>query len=193
MILNFRLGNERTMSKGFTDMQEMPPTIKKWSELQGLAAVSINNGKKAGTIEDFYFDIQNSDVKALLIKTGLVGHRALLTSSITAIGQQALTFTDENFLIKESNDPDLPKMPLGRALVSYRVLTEGGNVVGTIGNIILDISTPAKLRIAEFELAGGLFSHLSGNFPTFKANQIIRYGHDVIIVSDAAVESLQKR
>jgi uncharacterized protein YrrD len=174
-------------------MQEMPATTKKWSELQGLTAISINNGKKAGTLEDFYFDIQNSDIRALLIKTGIVGHRALMTSSIAAIGQHALTFTDESFLIKESDDPNLPKTPLGRGLISYRVLTEGGNVVGTIGNIILDVSTPAKLKIAEFELTGGLFSHLSGNFPTIKANQIIRYGHDVIIVADAAVEALQKR
>jgi uncharacterized protein YrrD len=173
-------------------MQEMPPTTKKWSELQGLTAVSINNGKRAGTLEDFYFDIQNSDIRALFIKTGIVGHRALMTSSIAAIGQHALTFTDESFLIKESEDPDLPKMPLGRVLVSYRVLTEGGNVVGTIGNIILDTSIPTKLRIAEFELTGGLFSHLSGNFPTFKASEIIRYGHDVIIVSDAAIASLQR-
>jgi uncharacterized protein YrrD len=173
-------------------MQEMPPTTKKWSELQGLTAVSINNGKRAGTLEDFYLDVQNSDVRALLIKTGIVGHRALLTSSIAAIGQHALTFTDENFLIKESDDPDLPKTPLGRGLISYRVLTQGGNVVGTIGNIILDISIPAKMKIAEFELTGSLFSHLSGNFPTFKASEIIRYGHDVIIVSDAAITSLQK-
>jgi uncharacterized protein YrrD len=174
-------------------MQEMPTTTKKWSELQGLTAVSINNGKRVGAVEDFYFDIQNSDIRALLIKTGLVGHRALLTNSIAAIGQHALTFTDESFLIKESDDQDLPKMPLGRALISYRILTEGGNVVGTIGNIILDVSTPAKLKIAEFELTGGLFSHLSGNFPTIKASEIIRYGHDVIIVSDAAIASLQKR
>lgn len=174
-------------------MQEMPSTTKKWSELQGLTAISINNGKKAGTLEDFYLDIQNSEIQALFIKTGIVGHRALMTSSISAIGQHALTFTDESFLIKESDDPDLPKMPLGRALISYRVITEGGNVVGTIGNIILDLSTPAKLKIAEFELTGGLFSHLSGNFPTFKASEIIRYGHDVIIVSEAAIASLQNR
>src|SRR5947209_11092326 len=140
-------------------MQEMPPTTKKWSELQGLAVVSINNGKKAGVLEDFYFNIQNSEIRALLIKTGIVGHRALLASSIAAFGQQAVTFTDESFLIKEGDDPALPKMPLGRALVPYRVLTEGGNVVGTIGNIILDTSIPAKLKIAEFELTGGLFSH----------------------------------
>jgi uncharacterized protein YrrD len=174
-------------------MQETAPTTKKWTELQGLTVVSINSGKKAGILEDFYLDVQNSDVRALLIKTGIVGHRALLTSSIVAIGQHALTFTDENFLIKESADPDLPKMPFGRALISYRVLTEGGNAVGTIGNIILDTANPAKLKIAELELAGGLFSHLSGNFPTFKASDIIRYGHDVIIISDAAIESLQKR
>ena len=174
-------------------MQEMPATTKKWSELQGLTAISINNGKKVGTLEDFYLDIQNSEIRALFIKTGLVGHRALMASSIAAIGQHALTFTDDSFLIKESDDSDLPKMPLGRALISYRVITEGGNVVGTIGNIILDLSTPAKLKIAEFELMGGLFSHLSGNFPTFKASDIIRYGHDVIIVSEAAIASLQNR
>jgi uncharacterized protein YrrD len=173
-------------------MQEIPPIIKKWHELQDLTIVSIATGKKAGTIEDFYLDVQTSAIPALLIKTGIVGHRALLTRSITAIGQHALTFTDEEFLIKEGEDPNLPKMPFGRGLLSYRVMSEGGNVIGTIGNILLDVSRPSELKIAEFELTGGLFSHLSGNFPKFKAGEIIRYGHDVIIVSDNVIESLQK-
>jgi uncharacterized protein YrrD len=173
-------------------MQEPSSTLKKWSDLHGLPVVSIDSGKKAGTLEDFYMDIQTSEIRAFLVKTGLVGHRTLLTSAIFAIGQHAVTIPDENALIKENIDPELSKMPLGRALISYRVLTESGNVIGTIGNIILDIANLTSLRIAELELTGGLFSHLSGNFPTFKTSEIIRYGHDVIVVSDAVAESLQK-
>ncbi len=173
-------------------MQGTPPVIKKWSEMQGLAAVSINTGKKAGTLEDFYFAIQNNAVRALLIKTGMLGHRALLASSITAIGQDALTFANDEQLIKEESNRELSGLVLGRGLLAYRVLSEGGNMVGTIGNIFLDATNPSELRVTEFALAGGLLSYLSKNHPSFKADEVTRYGHDVIIIPDTVAQALQR-
>lgn len=173
-------------------MQNNAAVIRKWSDLRGLAAVSMDTGTKAGTIEDFYFDEQNDNIFALLIKTGLFGHRVLLARSINALGQDAVTFANESLLIKESNNEALAKMLSGHNLLAYRVLSESGTVVGTIGNIQIDITTPTNLQLVTFELAGGLFQHLSKNFPTFEAAQIIRYGQDVLVISDAATEILQK-
>ena len=70
-------------------------------------------------------------------------------------------------------------------LLSYRVMSEGGKLVGTIGNILLDLTNPTAPRIAGFELSGGLGERISGRYPTFAANQIVRYGQDVIVVPDA--------
>ena len=166
---------------------------KKWSDLQGIAIVTIDSGKKVGTLEDFYFEPKTNSVRAFYVKTGTFGHRALLTSSVSAIGNDAITFTDESALIEEKKDSQLPTLPLGRNLLTYKVMSEGGTVVGTVGNILFDISTPTNLRVIEFELAGGLRSKLSGRYPSFSSTQVVRYGQDVLVVPDSVALPLTQR
>ena len=165
---------------------------RKWSDLKGLAVVAINTGQKAGSIDDFYFNAQGNSVPALQIKTGLIGHRVLLSNNITAIGADAVTFSEPEQLTKESNDELLKTLPVGSTMMSYRVLSEGGTVVGTIGNIVFDISTPNALKVVAFELSGGLRSRISGHYATFDAAQVVQYGRDVIVIPNAVAEQLQK-
>lgn len=165
--------------------------IRKWSEFKGQAAVALDNGKKVGTIEDFYFEPQTSAIYALQIKTGLFGHRALPLTHIKAFGVDAITFDSEQNLTKEEKGSHLETLPLASALNQYRVLSEGGTVVGTIGNILLEVIDPSQLRLAGFELVGGLREKLSGHHHTFGANQVVSYGHDVIVIPDAVAQTLQ--
>ena len=164
---------------------------KKWSELRGIALVTIETGKKEGTLDDLYFDPQTTGVRALRIKTGLFGHRALLVSSINAIGTDAITFAKEDMLIDEKDDALLSNMPFGSTLLSYKILTEGGNVVGTVSDFILEVSNPSQLHIVSYELPGNLFGRLGGHRPSFMATQVIRYGRDVMVIPDAVAESLK--
>lgn len=164
--------------------------VRKWSDLQGMAAVAINTGKKVGTVDDFYFDPAHGTVYALNIKTGVFGHRALLANTISATGQDAITFQSEEVLLEEKSDDQLKTLPLGKSLLTYKVLSEGGTVIGTIGNILIDIGTPGTLRVAAFELAGGLRERLSGHYPTFSSSAVIRYGQDVMVIPDGTAQSL---
>jgi uncharacterized protein YrrD len=165
-------------------------SIRKWSDIKGLAVVSTDAGQKVGTVEDFYFDPQTNGVRALLVKTGLFSHRALMSSNLSGIGTDAVTFADESMLIEEKSDSQLPTLPLGQSLLSYRILSEGGSVIGTISNILLDVSIPADLRVDAFELAGGLGARLTGHHHTFSANRVTRYGRDVVVVPDTVAQAL---
>ena len=164
--------------------------VRKWSDLRGLPVVIISEGRKAGTLEDFYFDPGTNEVYALRLKTGFFGYKALLSSAINAIGQDAITVNTEEMLTEEKHDGRLPVLPLGGSLLSYRVLSEKGNVVGSIGNVLLDTSRPVALHITAFELSGGLRDRLTGRYPTFSANEIVRYGEDVIVIIDQAAKRL---
>ena len=160
-------------------------TGKRWSELHNIAIVTIDSGKKVGTLEDFYFEPRTNSIYALYVKTSVFGHRALKSSSVSAIGTDAITFADESNLLEEKADELLPTLPLGRALLTYKVLSEGGTVVGAVGNIVLDTSVPANLRVIAFELAGGIRNKLSGHYPTFSSTQVVRYGADVLVIPDS--------
>ncbi|GHO67070.1 hypothetical protein KSC_059620 [Ktedonobacter sp. SOSP1-52] len=170
---------------------QTPANIRKWTELKGIAAVSLDTGKKVGTIEDFYFEPQTSAIYAFQVKTGLFGHHALPLAHIKAIGVDAITFDSEKNLAKEEKGSHLATLPLASVLNQYRVLSEGGTVVGTIGNILLDVVDPTQVRLAGFELAGGLREKLSGHHHMFGANQVASYGHDVIVIPDAVAQTFQ--
>jgi len=172
-------------------MQNGTSSIRKWTDTQGLAAVAIDTGKKVGSIRDFYFDPQNSTLLGFLIKTGFLGHRVLRSRDINSIGVDAVTFTNEHALIKESEEKALTNALQGKNLLAYRVLSEGGNIIGTIGNILLDFPTEGAMRITTFELAGGLRAHFTNRYASFDASQVTSYGHDVIIIPDAVAQSLQ--
>jgi uncharacterized protein YrrD len=100
------------------------PTIHKWSDIAGLAAVAIDTGKKVGTIDDFLFDPQSGAIHAFQVKTGLFGHHLLPTSTVNGLGEHAVTFSNEEALLKES-DKGLAAYPFGKELQNYRVLSQG--------------------------------------------------------------------
>lgn len=170
---------------------EQSQVIRKWSELQGIAVVSLADGKKVGTCDDFYFEPRTQEVYALRVKTGLLSHKMLPVASISAIGKDAVTTVNEGELRGESEGEPVVTALAGQNLHKYRVLSESGNLVGTIGNILFDVTTPTKPQIAAFELAGGLRELLGRRYPTFPAAQVVSYGQDVLVIPDAIAQTLK--
>lgn len=169
-------------------------SLKKWSSLRGLAVVSINSGKKVGTVDDFYFDSSSGQtmnlIPGLRVKTGLFSSRALPVTTINAIGLDAVTISDEEMLLDEKKDDVLSKLPLGQNLLSYKVMSAGGAVVGTVGDILIDTSVVTGLCVGAFELSGNLRDKITRRYQTFDAHSVIRYGPDVIVVPDEVAQAL---
>ena len=157
---------------------------KKWTELSGLAIVSLADGKKLGTCDDFYFEPATTRVYGLRVKTGVLGHRVLLTTSINNIGQDAITTENEERLISESELKNMPTVVAGRNLDGYKIMSENGTVVGKLGNVLIDISVPNNLRIASYELAGNFLQQIGNRDHSFTADRVLRYGADVLVIPD---------
>ena len=171
-------------------------SIIKWSDLKGLAVVAIDNGSKIGTLEDFYFDPSVSpaanSIRGFRVKTGMFSHRALPATAINAIGTDAVTIDNEDMLLHEKDEAEFATLPLGQSLLNYKVMSDGGTIIGTIGNVLLDITTPNALHVYAFELSGGLRSRISGHYSTFYAQQVVRYGQDVLVIPDAVGSELSR-
>src|SRR2546421_2170071 len=164
---------------------------RKWSDLRGQAVVTLSDGKKAGTCDDFYFNPATNKVYALRVKTVLFGNKLLLVTDIKGIGEDAITTANEDRLRKESDDKRLSTLIPGQDLLSYRVMSASGTLLGTIGNVVLATGTPTTLRLTAFELSGGLREHLSKRYLTFPAEQVVSYGADVLVIPDEVARSLQ--
>ncbi len=159
--------------------------LRKWSELGGIAVTIPSEGKQAGTVDDFYFEPETNAVRGLRINIGILGYRALQTNTISTIERYAVTIPNENVLILERDDRRLPELLLGHSLLSYKVMSERGTVVGTVGNILLDTSRPRALRVAAFELAGDR----SGQ--RFSAHQVTHYERDAVVILDKVAKALR--
>ena len=167
-------------------------SVRKWSDIRGIAVVAIDNGSKVGSVEDFYFQPQNHGIQALQVKTGLFGRRILLSSGITALGRDAVTVANENLLVHEQDQSQLTQLPMGRSLLSYRILSENGAFIGTVGEILVDISTLAQLRVDAYELADTFKARLTGQHFIISSSHVVRYGQDVIVVTNDVAEALAK-
>ena len=156
-------------------------STRSWFELRGLPVTIPGEGRRVGTVDDFYYKDGTNAIYALRVKTGLSGFKALSASAISTIVQNAVTVASEQMLIDESNGGDLTEFPLGSNLLSYNVLSESGTSLGTIGNILLATNPPVALRIAAFQLAGG---------KTFSAQEVTSYGKSEIFILDKAAKKL---
>jgi uncharacterized protein YrrD len=171
-------------------MDETRSTTR-WTEIRGRAVVSLDNGKKVGTCDDFYFDPQSHEVYALRVKTGLLSHHILPAAQVKSVGQDAITIQNEEALQKRSEDKKIDSLPSVQSELSFKVMSASGTLIGTVGNILLHINAPATLQVAGYELAGGLREKLGGRYASFAAEQIMSYGTDVIVIPDDIAQTLK--
>jgi len=156
-------------------------SIRNWFDLRGLPVTVPSEGRRVGTVDDFYYKAGTNAIYALRIKTGLSGFKALAASAISTIEQIAVTVASEEMLIDESNGGDLTDLARGNNLLTYRVLSGSGTSLGTIENILLGTYPPVALRIAAFQLAGGKI---------FSAKEVTSYGRGEIYILDKVAKKL---
>jgi uncharacterized protein YrrD len=168
-----------------------PQVARKWSDLRGIAVISLADGTKVGSVDDFYFDPTTSQVYAFRIKTGLFSHKILHVTDIQGIGQDAITTPTEEAIQNVSEDTKLSSLPDGEGLLSYKVMSASGTVVGSVGEILLDTSNPSAVQITGIVLSGGLLQHLGVHSQTMIQAQDIHYGQHVLVIPDAVAQTLQ--
>jgi len=160
--------------------------MRKWTDLYGSAV--ITGGRRLGTVDDFYLEPETNAIRALRIKVGVPGYRELQASAIGSIEQNRITIANEHMLTEERTDGRLSALLLGSNVLKYNVVSEGGTVVGRVGNVLIDTSTPIALRVAAFEL-GEDSREPSGRRP-FNANEVTAYERDAVVILDKAARRL---
>lgn len=148
-------------------------SFRKWTDLRGIAVTIPGEGKKVGTVEDFYFDTESNEVYAFYVNVGVYGYRALTSNAISTIEQNAVTIPNDQMLINPQHDGRLPVLHMGHELLTFKVKDEKGNQISTLSDIVLATYPPVALRVAMFELAGSR---------TVDANGVAVYERDAIVL-----------
>ncbi len=155
--------------------------IRNWFDIRGLPVTIPSEGRKVGTVEDFYYKAGTNAIYALRIKKGFMGYKALMASAISAIDLKAVTIASEEMLIDESNGGDLTELPLGNNLLGNIVLSESGTSLGAIEYILLATYPPVALHIEAFQLANGKI---------FYAKEVTNFGRNELYILDKVAKRL---
>lgn len=152
-----------------------------WNDLYGKPVLPIGQGRQCGQVEDFYYDPETQAIYALRVNAGLHGHRILLSSVISSLDQSGVMIANEFKLIDEDNAGPVYQLPRGDRLTGFHIVTEQGQSLGSVRNIILGIYPPVALRISAFELDDRRAARVS-------AHEITHFGEDSLTVMEQEVK-----
>ena len=157
--------------------------IRNWSEIRGLPVTIPSEGRRAGTVEDFYFKLEINSIYALRVRSTTFGsgYRALSASAIRSIERGAITIASDTMLIEEANSGHLLELPTGSSLLSCIVKSENGDTLGKVGSILVATDPPVALRIAAYQLDNG---------KQFSANEVTNYDGNVMYILNKAANRL---
>jgi len=153
--------------------------------VKGLAAISIADAEKIGTVARAYFDPKKMEIVGFVIDPG---HGALEpdktwlvdVADVHSLGPDALMVGDKtSFQGQDTGDRFNDLVDLD-TLAKHKVVTEGGTFVGEVASIEFD---EKMYRLKEVEASPGFFKsnkHIA-------LGQITSIGNDLIIVADEVV------
>jgi uncharacterized protein YrrD len=155
--------------------------VRSWFELHGMPVTIPSEGRRVGTVEDFYYKLDTNSIYALRVNTGINGYRLLIASAIQTIGREAVTIESDVMLIRETHAGNITEYPLGSSLLNSIVKSESGTTLGRVSDILIATDPPVALRISDYKLDNG---------STFSANAVTDYGGDTIFILDKAARGL---
>lgn len=150
--------------------------MKKSVDIIGLPVISITEGKELGTITRFVINPGEGSVEAFVVDDGkwYMGAKLLLTSSVTGIGESAVTVDNSNSIFEVKEAPDLERLLIADInVIGTKVLTKAGELRGKVTEIVFDET--GKFIFCEAEE--------NGETAQIPAERVVTFGKDVLIVT----------
>lgn len=158
---------------------------EKWvtfTQLRGHPLIDITAGKTVGVVHDVLLDQQRHTIQAFTTRGGLF-HRAVLVPALRAtIGADAVTFQPGALTGQDTSW--LENLPKVSQLLGMRVLSDTGQLLGTVEEVRLD---PESASLAALEMAPeqtGIAHRLGSARRLLAASNVISFGPDTIIVRE---------
>jgi len=158
-------------------------TMRKWSELHELKVVVPSEGKIVGNVTDFLFKAGTNAVYALRVHTRVNGDYTLPVTGIKSIENDRINILNAQMLTKA-----VPGFAQGHSLIARKVVSEKGNEIGTVKDVLLGIEPIVAMRVAGIEVSNGSFKHHNQGFA---ADAVTRYEDGTIFVDEKLARKLK--
>lgn len=157
-------------------------------ELLGRDVVALSDARHIGHVDSLYLDVQNARVVGLRVKHSLLGHsRAVARDRVSAVGADAVTIDNPAMLHDADRISELAGTRTLDELLGAKVVTEGGETLGTVSALAIDVQA-RTIEGYTYELDAGFWQHVrhQEQRKTLGAHDVIRLGgHGIMIVPDS--------
>jgi len=152
--------------------------LRKVSDLVNLPVINLTSGSQITKVNDI---ILNADEDVL--KGFLCDNKLLALEKIKNLGKDAIMVEgdDLDLLLESVKVPLSSPLFLPEYVLATPIVTEQGEYVGTVGDILIEESTG---RIVGYEVSDGLLKDLVRGRGTITVPQIITYGEDAVVVKE---------
>lgn len=156
----------------------------KASDLKGRGVVTLSDATKVGHVDDVLFDAAYRRVLGFRVKKGTFGRaEALPRASVSAVGHDALTVASPDAVNAEDRFAELAGATALSQVQGTKVVTEGGDLLGTIAEVAVDEEMRA---VTAYTLSASLLKRIEHHEPTIEANEVLHLGEGgIMIVPDA--------
>lgn len=152
--------------------------VRKWSELRGLKVAIPSQGKNAGIVEDFYFQLGTNSIYALAVRTPLAGVKALPANVIKDIVGDAVIIDSEQMLTTR-----IPPFPLGSSLLNTAIQGENEKEAGTIAEILIGTIPVNALRVVGYEVTDKS-NRRSNKHKVLGADAVLHYDENLMVIDN---------
>lgn len=152
--------------------------MRKVSDLINLPVINLNTGSQTTIVNDVILDADNDILHGFLCENKL-----LPFEKIKNLGKDALMIEvdDMNVILESVKLHVNPPLFLPKYIMATPVVTEQGEYMGTIGDILLDEDTG---KIIGYEISDGLLKDLVSGRSIITVPQIITYGEDAVVIKE---------
>jgi uncharacterized protein YrrD len=159
-----------------------------FSQLRNHPLVNIYEGREIGRVADVLLDEQRRVIQAFATKKGLLHGPTYVPNIKASIGVDAITFQPGTL---EGQDTSwLDNLPRASELLGARILSEGGQMLGTVENIRFLQDNGMLLAYEVKPAQTGVMHRLSRSRRLLSAASIISYGPDAIITRDTILAEI---
>lgn len=149
--------------------------------IKGLAAISIADAEKIGTVSRAFFDPEKMGIVGFVVELGRDKSTMPLlvkVDDVHSLGPDALMFDDKSAIKEQIAAERFDHLVDVDSLAKHKVVTEGGTFVGNVASFDFDETT---FELQQVEASPGFFKTNKHVLP----DQIVSIGNDLIIVDDA--------
>ena len=161
----------------------------KASELRGRALLTLSEAAKVGHVDDVLFDAAYRTVLGFRIKKGAFSQtEAVLRANVAAVGPDAITVSSPDMINMQDRLEELRAASALADAQRTKVVTEGGQLLGTISDVEIDAEA---LAVNGYVLNASLWQRIRHQEPVFGAEQVVKLGEaGIMIVANAVADSL---